>query len=111
MYKRQGVGRFGPYVVHDGTFASLAAADNVLEVELPRALELLTKAANRKSRGSAPIQELGKYPEEKGDEIQVLTGRFGPYIKWGKLNVKIPKGVEPEAITRQEAIDLIDAKK
>jgi len=108
---RAGVGRFGPYVVHDGTFASLAAADNVLEVELPRALELLTKAANRKSRGSAPIQELGKYPEEKGDEIQVLTGRFGPYIKWGKLNVKIPKGVEPEAITRQEAIDLIDAKK
>lgn len=108
---RAGVGRFGPYVVHDGVFASLAAADNVMQIGLERALELLDKSAARKARGSAPIQELGKYPDEKGDEIQVLTGRFGPYIKWGKTNAKIPKGVEPEAITREEAIALLDAKK
>ena len=108
---RAGVGRFGPYVVHDGVFASLPAAENVLEVGLPKSLELLEKSAARKSRGSAPIQELGNYPEDKGDVIQILSGRFGPYIKWGKNNVKIPKGVEPEAITRQEAIDLIDARK
>lgn len=108
---RAGVGRFGPYVVHDGVFASLAAADNVLEIDLPRALELLEKSAARKARGSAPIQELGDYPEEKGDLIQILTGRFGPYIKWGKTNVKIPKGTDPETISRQEAIALIDSKK
>lgn len=108
---RAGVGRFGPYVVHDGVFASLAASDSVLEIALPRSLELLEKAAAKKSRGSGPIQELGKYPTEKGEEIQVLTGRYGPYIKWGKKNVKIPKGVEPEQITRDEAIELIEAKK
>ncbi len=107
---RAGIGRFGPYVVHDGTFASLQAADNVLDVELPRALELLDKTAARKSRGSGPIQELGKYPDEKGDEIQVLTGRFGPYIKWGKTNVKITKEYEPETLTREQAIELIQAK-
>jgi DNA topoisomerase-1 len=108
---RAGVGRFGPYVVHDGVFASLAAADDVLEVGLPRALELLEKAAAKKSRGAGPIQEMGKYPEDKGDDIQILSGRFGPYIKWGKTNVKLPKGVEPEQITREEAIELIKAKK
>ncbi|TNE71810.1 type I DNA topoisomerase [bacterium] len=107
---RVGIGRFGPYVVHDGTFASLGKEDHVLEIELPRGLELLELANAKKSRGAGPIQELGKYPDEKGDEIQVLTGRFGPYIKWGKTNVKITKGFSPETITRDEAIELIKAK-
>lgn len=107
---RAGIGRFGPYVVHDGTFVSLQAADNVLDIELPRALELLDKTAAGKTRGSDPIKELGKYPDDKGDEIQVLTGRYGPYIKWGKTNVKIAKEFDPETLTREQAIELIKAK-
>ncbi len=113
---RAGVGRFGPFIVHDGKFRSLTAADNVLTVNLERGLELLSqeKGAGR-GRGKAgatkePLANLGKLKGGK-TEIQILDGRYGPYIKAGKLNVAIPKGREWQSVTFEEAVEWIDAKK
>lgn len=105
---RAGVGRYGPFVVHDGTFKSLTKDDNVLEVDLDRAVELLKqKKASR--RGSSELKDLGEHPET-GTEIKVLTGRYGPYIKYGKKNISIPKEMEAESLSMAQAVDLIKQK-
>ncbi|MCC5926800.1 MAG: type I DNA topoisomerase [Bacteroidetes bacterium] len=105
---RAGVGRFGPYVVHDGTFKSLGKDDNVLTVDLDRAVALLAEAKKTK-RGSSALKDLGPHPES-GDNVSVMTGRYGPYIKYGKNNVSIPKGTEPEDLTMEQAIGFINDK-
>ncbi len=103
---KAGVGRFGPYIVYDGSYASLKKEDNVLEVELPRALELLEAAAARKGAkggGSAKavLKDLGEHPD--GGPVQVLDGRYGPYVKYGKINATLPEGVKPEEVTMAQA--------
>ncbi|WP_018127479.1 type I DNA topoisomerase [Balneola vulgaris] len=104
---KAGVGRYGPYVVHDGKFKSLPKDDNVLTIELDRAVELLKmKAAPRKS---AELKDLGKHPETE-QPIKVMNGRYGPYIKHGKKNIGLPKGTEPEKFTLEEAVELIASK-
>jgi len=112
---KAGVGRFGPYVVHDGTFASLKKEDDVLAVELDRALELLEIAAARKGGGKAGrtssksvLKELGEHPE--GGPIQVLDGRYGPYVKYNKINATLPKEMQPDAVTLEFALGLIAEK-
>ncbi len=108
---RAGVGRFGPYVVHDGNFASLTKDDDVLEIELPRALELLKLSEERKKKKvSSIIKELGQHPDD-GKDIKVLEGRYGPYIKYGKKNISLPNSVEPDKLTIEEAVELIAKKK
>lgn len=109
---RASVGRFGPYVVHDGNYASLKE-DSVLEVELPRALELLEIAAARKGkRGAAAaksvLKELGEHPD--GGPVQVLDGRYGPYVKYKKINATLPKEVKPEEVTMEQAVTWIAEK-
>lgn len=106
---RAGVGRFGPFVVHDGTFKSLTKDDNVLTIDLNRAVELLSQAAKGAKRGSTVLKQLGKHPKS-GDEIQVLTGRYGPYIKYGKKNISLPKGAEVDSFTLEQAVKLISEK-
>lgn len=105
---KAGVGRFGPYVVHDGTFKSLTKDDNVLTVELGRAVELLAEAKN-KTKKSSEVKSLGKHPS-LGDDINVMTGRYGPYLKVGKLNVGLPKGEDPETLTLEKALGFIEEK-
>lgn len=106
---RAGVGRFGPYVVHDGTFKSLAKDDNVLNIDLARAVELLAQKANPKSGArTEPILTL-KHPET-GEQLSVLNGRYGPYIKYGKLNVSLPKKMDPASLTPEQAAVLIQEK-
>ncbi len=102
-----GVGRFGPYVVHDGRFVSLKGDDNVLEVELDRALALLAAAparrgAGSKANGAAVLRELGEHPE--GGAVQILSGRYGPYVKHGEINATIPKEIQPEMVTLDQAM-------
>lgn len=105
---KKGLGRFGPYVVHDGDFRSIPKTDNLFEVELDRALELL--AQPKKGRGrAAPLKELGDHPET-GDPMQVLTGKYGPYIKCGKTNVSLPEDQEPKDVTVEMAIQLLEGK-
>jgi DNA topoisomerase I len=105
-----GFGRYGPYIQHDGKYASLSAPEEVFEVGLNRAVSLLAeKAANRRPRGASVIKELGDHPE-LGGKVQVLSGRYGPYVKHGKINATLPKDREPEQVTLQEAVALIAAK-
>jgi DNA topoisomerase-1 len=102
-----GFGRYGPYVQHDGKYASLSSPDEVFEVGINRAVSLLAeKAANRRPRGASVIKELGEHPE-LGGKVQVLSGRYGPYVKHGKVNATIPKDIEPEQTTLEQAVELI----
>ncbi len=106
---KAGVGRYGPFVVHDGTFASLRKKDHVLEIELDRAVELLEQKKNKKSRKSNVIKELGGHPEN-GKKVRVMTGRYGPYIKYGKTNISLPDDFDPEDVDMDIAVQLITEK-
>ncbi|MFO7633835.1 MAG: type I DNA topoisomerase [Caldilinea sp.] len=100
-----GVGRFGPFVVHDGVYANLRAPDSVLEIDLDRALELLAAKANgagRRGAAKSVIKELGEHPE--GGAVQVLEGRYGPYVNWNKVNATLPKNVPPAEVTLPQAL-------
>lgn len=104
---KAGVGRYGPFVVHDGTFASLRKDDHVLDIELDRAVELL--AQKKKPRKSSAIKELGDHPAD-GKQVRVMDGRYGPYIKHGKKNISLPNDVTPEKVTMDDAVKLIAEK-
>lgn len=106
---KAGVGRYGPFVVHDGTFASLKRSDNVLDIEIDRAIELLEEKKNKKSRKSNVIKELGSHPEN-GKKVRVMTGRYGPYIKYGKKNISLPDDFDPEDVDMDIAVQLITEK-
>ncbi|MGM0745023.1 type I DNA topoisomerase [Rhodohalobacter sp.] len=105
---KAGVGRYGPFVLHDGTFKSLKKDDNVLTIDLDRAVQLL-KEKGKGSRGSSTIAELGNHPETD-KPVKVMTGRYGPYLKYGKKNISLPKGTEPEKVSMGDAVRLIDEK-
>ena len=107
-----GLGRYGPFVLHDGVYANLPDIEEVFEVGLNRAVALLAeKKASRGARGqaAAPLKELGAHPES-GDPVQVMAGRFGPYVKCGKINATLPKGTTPEDLTLEAALELVAAK-
>ncbi|MFZ5619339.1 MAG: type I DNA topoisomerase [Pseudomonadota bacterium] len=105
-----GLGRFGPYVKHGKTYANLPSIEDVFEIGLNRAVALIAeKRANpRGQRGSGPkpLKELGGHPAS-GDPVQVMDGRYGPYVKCGKVNATLPKGQDPQALTIEQAIELI----
>ncbi len=115
------IGRYGPYVMHTTTgedgkpkklYANLKDPAEVLTIGMNRAVELLAqKAARGNGRGAAakPLKELGEHPTE-GGPVNVMAGRYGPYVKWGKINATLPKDVEPESVTMDMAVDLITAK-
>lgn len=104
---KAGVGRYGPFVVHDGTFASLKRSDNVLDVDLDRAVELL--AQKKKPKKSSAIKELGEHPAD-GKKVRVMDGRYGPYIKHGRKNYSLPDDVTPEDVTMDDAVKFIAEK-
>jgi DNA topoisomerase-1 len=96
------IGRFGPYVLHDKKFVSIPKDNDPYAIELEKAIELIEN--KRVSDANKLIKAF-----EGNDDIQVLNGRFGPYIKAGKKNVKIPKGKDPKELTLEECITLADA--
>lgn len=99
------IGRFGPYVQHGSTFASLKKEDDVLRVGLARALELLAE----KTQKSRALRTLGEHPETK-QPVEIFEGRYGPYVKHGKTNASLPKDRTPESLTMEEALDLLEAR-
>jgi DNA topoisomerase I len=105
---RAGIGRYGPYVVHGSDFRSLAEEDDVLTVQLPRALELLAVPKKAARTSSTPLRVLGEHPS--GGEVAVLGGRFGPYVKHGGTNATLPKGVTVEEVTLEQALELLAAR-
>ena len=104
-----GLGRFGPFLLHDGKYANLESAQDVFEVGLNRAVTVLAEKAAGKGRGAPKAEVLkavGDHPTE-GGKIEVLSGKYGAYIKHGKINATLPKGVEPKDVTVEQAVTLI----
>ena len=91
-----GLGRYGPFILHDGTYANLRRVEEVFSVGINRAVVLLAekKAGGGKGRfqRAAPtvLKELGEHPSE-GGKVQVLSGRYGPYVKHGEVNATLPQ--------------------
>ena len=111
-------GRFGPYLMHQlpdeakPVYANLKDPGDVFEIGMNRAVEILAeKRANPGGRGRAAakaLRDLGEHPD--GGLVQILEGRYGPYVKWGKVNATLPKDTAPDQITLEEALALIAAK-
>jgi len=105
------LGRFGPYIVCDGQYANLESADEIFTIGLNRAVTLLAEKQQKAGRGKTAVKalkELGDHPE--GGAMGVYDGRYGPYVKWGKINATLPKGTDPQTLTAEEAIELVNAK-
>ncbi|WP_322894756.1 MULTISPECIES: type I DNA topoisomerase [unclassified Yoonia] len=113
------LGRYGPYLKHapstsdrGGTNANLDGIDEVWTVGMNRAVQLLAeKVASRGARGKAavPIRELGDHPQASGP-VNIYDGKYGPYVKWDKINATIPDTITPDDLTLAQAIDLIDER-
>jgi DNA topoisomerase-1 len=106
-----GIGRYGPFLLHDGGYANLETVEDVFSIGLNRAVSVIAdkalKGANGRGGRSAPaaLKELGDHPD--GGKITVRDGKYGPYVNWDKVNATLPKGKDPQTVTMEEAIALI----
>jgi len=107
------IGRYGPYLAHDGKYAKLGSTAEVFETGMNAAVAKLADAASgggrQRSASREPVAVLGKHPGN-GGEIKVMAGRYGPYVTDGTTNATLPKGAKPEAVTLDEAARLIDER-
>ncbi|EQB14481.1 DNA topoisomerase I [Sphingobium quisquiliarum P25] len=106
------IGRFGPYLLHDGKYGRLSSTAEIFEVGMNSAVAKLADAANKGGRGGAsrePLKLLGKHPRTEA-EIKLMAGRYGPYVTDGTTNATLPKTIEQDALTLEEAAQLIDAR-
>ncbi|MCO6186024.1 type I DNA topoisomerase [Rhizobium sp. L1K21] len=107
-----GIGRYGPFVLHDGTYANLESVEDVFSIGLNRAVTVLaekqSKGGGRGRTATTALKELGDHPD--GGAITVRDGRYGPYVNWGKVNATLPKGKDPQSVTQEEALQLISEK-
>ena len=101
-----GIGRFGPYVRHDGKFVSLGKTDDPYTIELDRAVSLIRDKREKDAKAKEPIRT---NPEDDG--LQVLNGRYGPYIAWQGKNYRIPKGYVPAELTLEQCREIIAKSK
>jgi DNA topoisomerase I len=105
------IGRYGPYLAHAGKYARLQSTNDVFETGMNAAVVKLAEAAagGNRGRGTArePLKMLGAHPRTEL-ELKVMEGRFGPYVTDGTTNATLPKTVTPEALTLEEAAQLID---
>jgi DNA topoisomerase-1 len=110
------IGRYGPYIKHaestsdrGGTNANLDGIDEVWTVGMNRAVQLIAeKVASRggRGRGAKTLKELGDHPEA-GGPVSLMEGKYGPYVKWEKINATLPKETDPETVTMEQAVELI----
>jgi DNA topoisomerase-1 len=106
-----GIGRYGPFLLHDGGYANLESVEDVFSIGLNRAVTVIAEKASKAPGGrtaAAALKELGDHPD--GGAITVRDGKYGPYVNWGKVNATLPKGTDPQALTVEEALALIAAK-
>jgi DNA topoisomerase I len=106
------IGRYGPYLAHDGKYAKLGSTAEVFETGMNAAVAKLADAASgggRQRGGSRePIAILGQHPN--GNDVKVMAGRYGPYVSDGTTHATLPKGADPKAVTLDEAVRLIDER-
>jgi DNA topoisomerase-1 len=108
-----GIGRYGPFVLHDGTYANLPDVEEVFTVGLNRAVDLIAQKAaggGRFSRGNRAAPAAIQTFEHADGPITVRAGRYGPYVNQGKVNATLPKELKPEDVTVEKALELIAAK-
>jgi DNA topoisomerase-1 len=108
------IGRYGPYLAHDGKYARLKSTAEVFETGMNAAVVLLAEAASGAGRRGArtaaePLKTFGAHPTS-GGEIKLMAGRYGPYVTDGTTNATLPRDKQPETLTEQEAITLIDER-
>ncbi len=107
------IGPYGPYIKHGKIYANMKDFEEVFSIGMNRAVELLVEAAekknNRGGRAGKELKILGSHPD--GEEVKIMSGRYGDYIKWNKINVTIPKEKSIQSLTLEESIDLIEAKR
>jgi DNA topoisomerase-1 len=101
-----GIGRFGPYLKHGPVYKSLAKDDDVLSIGLNRAISLLAEPKGANRRGGAPGKPLGNHPAD-GTPVTLHEGRYGPYVKHGKVNATLPKSLPPDQVTLEQAVPLL----
>lgn len=106
-----GIGRYGPFVLHEGLYANLDSVDEVFTVGLNRAVDALAEksAKGGRTRGGQALKALGDHPD-LGGAITVKDGRYGPYVNHGKVNATLPKDKDPQSVTLEEALEMIAAK-
>jgi len=110
-----GLGRYGPFVLHDGTYANLESMEDVFTIGINRAVTVLAEKLAGGGKGRfqrakpTVLKDLGEHPDG-GGKIEILSGRYGPYVSHNKVNATLPKGREPESITLDEAVALIAEK-
>lgn len=103
-----GLGRYGPFLLHDGSYANLESIEDVFSIGLNRAVTVIAEKQSKgpgRSGTPAALKELGDHPD--GGAITVRDGRYGAYVNWGKVNATIPKGQDPVSVTLDEALVLI----
>ena len=106
------IGRYGPYVRHGKTYANLKDPEEVFTLGMNRAVELIAEKRANPGRGrtaAKALKELGEHPTE-GGPVNVMEGRYGPYVKWGKVNATLPKDVDPANVDMDQAVALIAEK-
>jgi len=107
------IGRYGPYLAHDGKYAKLGSTAEVFETGMNAAVAKLADAASGAGRkggaGREPIALLGAHPGS-GKDVKVMEGKYGPYASDGTTHATLPKGADPKAVTLEEAVRLIDER-
>ena len=109
-----GIGRFGPYVQHAKSYANIGKDENILEIGANRAIDLIiAKESGLSGRrfgkeGAGASRSLGEHPD--GGSVTVKSGRYGPYVSWGKINATLPRDADPTSFTLDEAVALFAAK-
>ena len=102
-----GIGMYGPYILHDKKYKALEKTDNILDIELERALELIAKPTQR---GNATLKSFGEHPTDKKN-ITAHDGKYGPYVKCGKINASLLGDQTIDSLTLEDAVKLIDDRK
>ncbi len=110
---KAGIGRFGPYVQHEKTYANLENPEEALTVGLNRAVTLIAekiaKGPSKRRFGADPGKPLGDHPK-KGGAVVVKNGRYGPYVSHNGINATLPADKTPDTVTLAEAVELLDAR-
>lgn len=109
-----GLGRYGPFVLHDGTYANVESIEDVFSIGLNRAVSVIAEKqlkgkGGRNGGTAAALKELGDHPDD-GGKIVVRDGKYGPYVNYGKVNATLPKGKDPQSVTVEDALALIAEK-
>ncbi|MGH7032514.1 MAG: topoisomerase C-terminal repeat-containing protein [Stellaceae bacterium] len=103
------IGRFGPYIKHGKNFRSVPKDDDVLTIGLNRAVSLLAEPRAPRRGAPTPLKSLGGHPAD-GAPVNLFNGRYGPYVSHGGINATVPRDIEPEALTLDQAVELLAAR-